>query len=265
MTRLRPAELLLQDLGITEPREIDLEAIAWTQGVHVRYRPLDGCEARIIGCGDRAIITVNDRSSARRQRFSIGHELGHWKWHRGRILVCRADEIDGGDSRRPQIERAADSFAADLLMPGFLLRPICTSFPKLTFKTVSAIADAFDVSLTAAAIRLVEIEHSPSLLVCHGPPGRKWFTRSPSVPDHWFPQNELDHESIAFDILFGSQSDDRSPHRIGADAWFDCRGADGHELTEETVRTGPHEVLTLLVLTDAGMLQERVQHRGGRW
>lgn len=94
MTRLRPAELLLQELGITEPREIDLEAIAWTQGVHVRYRPLDGCEARIIGCGDRAIITVNDRSSARRQRFSIGHELGHWKWHRGRILVCRADEIE---------------------------------------------------------------------------------------------------------------------------------------------------------------------------
>jgi hypothetical protein len=60
------AERLLQELGITEPKEIDLEAIAYHVGAHVRRQPLDGCEARIIGCGDRAIITVKARSSHRR-------------------------------------------------------------------------------------------------------------------------------------------------------------------------------------------------------
>lgn len=36
MKRLTPAEELLQSLGVTEPGEIDLEAIAWTLGVRVK-------------------------------------------------------------------------------------------------------------------------------------------------------------------------------------------------------------------------------------
>ena len=90
---ITPAERILKDLGITEPHEIDLDAIAWELGARVRYRPLHGCEARIVGSTDQAIITVNSRSSRRRQRFSVGHELGHWYYDRGRVLVCFADDI----------------------------------------------------------------------------------------------------------------------------------------------------------------------------
>ena len=112
---LTPAEQLLQELGVTEPDEIDLEAIAFHAGARVRYRPLDGCEARIIGRGNAAIITVNAKSPYRRRRFSIAHELGHWHHHRGQSLVCRVEEY------RPHhalsSERVADAYAADLLMP----------------------------------------------------------------------------------------------------------------------------------------------------
>lgn len=155
-----PAELILRDLGITEPHEIDIEAIAWTLGARVRYRPLDGCEACIIGHGDQAIITVSSRSHRHRQRFSIGHELGHWKHHRGRLLVCRADEIGRAGDDRPRVERTADSYAVELLMPGYLFQPIARAHPKLTFQAVRTIADVFDVSLTATAIRLAEVEQS---------------------------------------------------------------------------------------------------------
>ena len=84
---LTPAERLLQELGITEPNEIELDAIAHHVGACVRYRPLQGCEARIIGTGDRAIITVKSDSHPRRKRFSIAHELGHWYHHRGQFGV----------------------------------------------------------------------------------------------------------------------------------------------------------------------------------
>ena len=67
--RLRPAEILLQSLGITEPDEIDLEVIAWSKGAKVREVPLDGCEARIFGHNDRAIIQVNKNSFPKRKRF----------------------------------------------------------------------------------------------------------------------------------------------------------------------------------------------------
>lgn len=58
--------------------------------------------------------------SHRRQRFSLGHEPGHRERHRGQILMCQSDDV-GGNNRRAPKEAAADRFAADLLMPGFLL------------------------------------------------------------------------------------------------------------------------------------------------
>lgn len=56
---LSPAERVLQELGITDPGEIDLEAIAWHLGARIKLAELDGCEARIIGYRDRAIIRVD--------------------------------------------------------------------------------------------------------------------------------------------------------------------------------------------------------------
>ena len=78
MTAVTAAERILLALGVSDPTEIDLEAIAWSRGALVEYRPLDGCDATIVGSARKAVIAVNSRSSPERRRFSIGHELGHW-------------------------------------------------------------------------------------------------------------------------------------------------------------------------------------------
>lgn len=78
----RFAEQLIAELGICKPADIDLDAIALVQGVTVKYEPLEGCEALIVGHGERAIVTVNKKSMPERQRFSLGHELGHWTHHK---------------------------------------------------------------------------------------------------------------------------------------------------------------------------------------
>ena len=77
MKALRPAERILLELGIERPDQIELEAIAWTGGAAVKYRPLDQCEAMIVGTERRAIITVNSNALLRRRRFSLAHEIGH--------------------------------------------------------------------------------------------------------------------------------------------------------------------------------------------
>jgi len=247
------AERLLQELGVTDPNEIDLEAIAYHLGANVRYAPLDGCEARIIGFCGSAIITVNANSSLPRKRFSIAHELGHWIYHRGKSLVCRVEEY------RPQgslaAERVADFYAADLLMPRFLFHPLARQHPTLNFKTVSSLAHAFRTSQTAAAIRLVETDHSPAMLVCHSQQGRKWFVRAPSVPERWFPRDRLDAESFAFGILFGAGRNDTMPRLVGAEAWFERWEAERFEIHEQTIRTAPDEVLTILLLSAEDMLR----------
>jgi hypothetical protein len=252
---LTSAERLLQQLGITDPGEIDLEAIAFHLGARVKFRRLEGCEARIIGCNDVAIITISDRCSCRRQRFSLAHEIGHWTHHKGRTLVCRVEESLPQSRMSP--ERVANDFAADLLMPSYIFGPVARSFRKLNFKTVSEVAEVFDASLTATAIRLVESGHAPALLVCHGLTGRKWFTRGPDVPSRWYPRLDLDAQSFAFEALHSTKPDYPAPQKIGADAWFDRPEAERYEVQEQTIRTRDGEVLTLVIIQDPRMLEER--------
>lgn len=248
---LAPAEEILRSLGITEPKEIDLEAIAWSLGAKVRLKPLDGCEARIMGVGDSAIITVNSRSHRWRQRFSIGHELGHWKKHRGQIMVCRSDDI--GNMNATSAERRADHFSADLLMPTYLFQPILKDFRQFDFDTIRKVGDTFDVSFPAAAIRAVEKGPFPAMLICHNQLSRRWFVRSPLVPGRWFPRDELQPESSAMDVLYGKITESRL-RCVPATAWFDSYEANRHEVWEQSRKTGADEVLTLLLFKDPKML-----------
>lgn len=220
MRSLSPAEVLLQELGVMDPREIDLEAIAWHQNVRVRYRHLEGCEARIAGDNTKAIISVSVDASSKRQRFSIAHELGHWQHHRGRTLICKPDDIGSERPTKPATEKEADRYAADLLMPRYLFLPYTKRHKMLTWDTVSSLANVFSTSLTATAIRIIDTNAFPAILVCHGMTGRRWFTRAKDMPDRWFPKQDLDADSYAFDVLYGKHST-HSPRLMDADTWFD--------------------------------------------
>ncbi len=178
-----PAERLLHDLGITEPGEIDVEVIACIVGAAVRYRRLAVGDARIVGLGDRAIITVDDRASRVRQRFSVAHELGHWHHHRGQQLICHgaADQQVGAAG----CEREADGYAAGLLMPRFMLEPLVAGVP-MSFGLVYQVAATFSVSAMAAALRLAEIHPAAFALVVEEADGRRWFRRSASLNPRWF-------------------------------------------------------------------------------
>lgn len=254
MNRLSPAEELLKDLGVARPGDIDIEAIAYYVGAVIKYRTLDGCEARIIGANDRAVITVSNLAIRTRRRFSAAHELGHWHYHRGRSLMCLSDDISNPAKGPSNPERVADGYAADLLMPRFLLRPMAKEIGKVSFPAVEALRKEFKTSITATAIRLVEHGPEPAILVCHTVEGRKWFSRSRDIPQRWFPRDELDAYSDAMDVLHGkAERSNRS--LISADAWFDRWGAEKYELYEETHRIADDKILTLLVFKDDRMLE----------
>lgn len=252
---MTPAEALLQELGITEPKEIELEAIAYHVGARVRFRALCGCEAHILGYDGRAIITVKHDSSPRRKRFSIAHELGHWRYHRGKTLVCRVDEFRPRDAQ--SLEKIADGYAADLLMPRYLFAPRASAIDRMSFGAIGKLADEFKTSLTATAIRLVDLDQIPGFIVSHTTRGRKWFARAPKVPRHWYPREDLDAKSFAFGVQFGNRPDDSAPRKIAADAWFDRQGAARFMVREQTVRVARDEALSLILLEDSAMLQDR--------
>jgi hypothetical protein len=68
-----------------------------------------------------------------RRRFTIAHELGHWRLHRKpgqQSLFCRKASVSEDDAEQPKqerkklppIEAEANTFAAALLMPRHLMR-----------------------------------------------------------------------------------------------------------------------------------------------
>lgn len=248
-------EKLLDELGINEPEEIDIEAIAEYCGATVVYKVLSGCEGRIIGYGERAIITVNSSSRRERQRFSAAHELGHWMCDRGNIaLSCTENMFNEDWFQGSSRESRANRYAADILLPKAMFSQKAHK-RDITFTTVQDLSNIFKTSLTATAIRLVELGSYPAMIVCGDLKSRRWFTRGPDVPGKLWPCKSLDKESMAYDLLTGS-STNLSPINMPADVWIDHRDAHQYVIREHSIKISGDLVLTLLWWKDERQLLE---------
>jgi hypothetical protein len=253
MRGLTPAESILIELGISEAGDIDLDAIAWHLGAAVKYRHMDKADATIVGSASRAIIAVNSSRIPSRQRFSLGHELGHWHYHRGRILFCGPSDIGCFAGGPLDPERQADAFASELILPGFLVRPRINKIGKLTLALAREIAEEFHASMTATLIRILNENCFPILVVCHGKDRRRWFRRAEMVPQWWFPREDLDPDTLAFEVLHNNSGEDNFPRKNGAGAWFEFRNVDRYEVHEQTFRLPNDEILTVLTIPQEGL------------
>lgn len=247
-------ERLLRNFGIDKPKEIDLEAIAWELGAKIRTHRLNTCEARIVGAGRRAIITVDDRKPPKRRRFSIAHEIGHWQHHRGQCLICRAEDI-GGSGRRAvnDPERVADEYASDLVLPRYLLEPILRDVSRLTLKSLREVSDEFQTSRTATLRKIVDLDRYPIMMVCTGRTKKKYHRASPSIPSHWFPRDDISPDSCAFSLPYDSK-ELAAPRPVKATAWFERHDASGFSIQEQSFGLPDSEVMTILTFTDKKMV-----------
>ncbi len=244
LSLLSRPEMLLAHLGIESPGDIDIEAIAQFCQATVEYAPLDGCEARILGYGDRAIITVNSNGTNRgRQRFGVAHELGHWVYDRGKAsFACETSTfVAAWKGENP--ERRANQYAADLLLPVALFQPRARRKP-FTFREVGALANEFQASRTATAIRLVEYGSYLGMVVCSTAKGRLWFARSPDLPSTIWPNDEPGRQTLAYDLLSGKSVD--GPVEVYASEWASYVGADRCAVKEDSIRITPNHVLSLI-------------------
>jgi Zn-dependent peptidase ImmA (M78 family) len=250
---VRPAEQLLLELGISDPRQINLDAIAWHLGAAVRYRHMDSADATIVGSDRRAVIAVNSSRIETRQRFSLAQEIGHWQYHRGRILFCTPRDIGDPARAANDPERQADRFASDLILPPYLLRLRLAKLKRVELAPMHGIADEFGASMTATLLKVVDQNLFPIIIVCHGRNGRRWFRRSAMIPDAWFPQSDLDAQSYAFDMLYRRSPEQTTPRKVRAGAWFDFKDADRHDVREQSFRLPNAEVLTVLTVPNEGL------------
>ena len=110
-------------------------------------------------------IAYNGTVSPQRQRFTIAHELGHFILHRDRQprFHCDKESVHSGHETLRLIEREADDFAGNLLMPGDRLREWISN-RRIDLHVLSAIAKRFQVSFEALCIRFIKYTAQRAIL-----------------------------------------------------------------------------------------------------
>jgi transcriptional regulator with XRE-family HTH domain len=155
------ADSLLEEAGVTSlPIPID-ELVA---GCGVRILPWDfdnNIDGLVVQLDAGAVIWVNKGQAKTRQRFTLAHELAHHllrhvdAFH----LDLGGDLSPGATGEHPgyswRAERAANEFAANLLMPASMVRRASTETTDVT-----ALASQFRVSPAAMGFRLTALRIS---------------------------------------------------------------------------------------------------------
>ena len=126
-------------------------------GLRIEERDLGDCSGVLIP-SERLIVVnaaeaMSGETPTRRHRFTIAHELGHWVCHArpdphaAAPSYCRTLDLSLHSDH--DLEREANVFGAELLMPEAAVREAWAAVPDL-----AGVAAKFDVSALAAHWRL---------------------------------------------------------------------------------------------------------------
>ena len=247
------AEKILNELSINSPAALQrLEDIAWVRGAEVRYAPLSGAEGRLIVNRGKGIITISFTvSNPQRKRFSIAHELGHFEMHRQRssLFLCSIDDINDGAVKNAvnKMEREANEFASAFLLPERIFEPLCDEEDP-SLDRIAELADKFNTSLTATALRFIRFTQEPVAVVYTVDQYINWVGRSAQLEELGLfieSRRRLHSTSMA------ARQSQRQQH-VPADIWFDEGKFDNDaQIVEHSRQMRNHNaVLTLLWLDE---------------
>ena len=234
----------------------------------VQGEDLDGFDGLLKANKSRSKWLILYNSAVRsegRKRFTIAHEFGHYLLHRHQQseFQCGDDDIETGDRNKNNIETDADLFASTLLMPLDDFRKQVDR-QSVSFDLLGHCADRYGVSLTAAALRWIEIADKRAVLVA-------------SRDDHmlWAKSNESAFKSGAYfatrkrtipvpraSLVYSDNcSGAAQSQSIQAKVWFPREPA-YVELTEMSKIAGNYDyTLSLLLMPEAEWRQP--QHDDG--
>jgi hypothetical protein len=163
------AEKLLQELGI-DSLPIDPFAVAERLDIALRPMPANvgGASGMLIHFqGVFGIAYPTHIESDGFKRFSVGHEIGHYRLpgHVEAVLDQRGQHVShAGFRSSDQYEQEADHFSAALLMPRSLVSPLIRA-AREGLTAVETIAERCETSLEAAAIRYSQLCLDPVAVV----------------------------------------------------------------------------------------------------
>ena len=262
--RLRVARRMLAETtaaGVLRDQQIsglwvDPMAIAAAKGILIEAKPdtAAGVSGMLLKVGDDfGIMYATHIPSRGFQRFSIAHELGHYfmAGHVEQVLAKGAHTSQAGFGSRDPYEQEADFFAAALLMPMRLIKPIFAG-QEDGMASVKFLARECQTTLTASAVRYARMSTSAVAVVLsqNGAIDFCLFSDAMKEAKVRWPRAGTPVPSGTLTYRFGkdprnvAQASEAS-ESIDLMDWFD--GESSHVISEEVIGLGTYgKILTVL-------------------
>ena len=208
------------------------------------------------------IVYNSSVDSPGRIRFTLAHEFGHYLLHRDLRpeSACSQEDLEEWDADERQLESEADTFASFLLMPLDDYRRQVAG-ERISFDLLSYCANRYGVSLTAAALKWIEIADKRAVLVASRDNYLLWARSNKAAfrSGAFFATRKhtiaVPLEPLAHTLNCVSRSETGS---ASARLWF-SREPEEMPLTEITFVSNQYDyTLTLLLMPDA---EPRYGHR----
>lgn len=119
-----------------------------------------------------------------RINFTLAHEFGHYLLHRhlsGNPIYCSRSDMWEWDSEYGQMEAEANKFASMVLMPADDFREQTKDFRKPTLAQFEVLRDRYQVSLTAAVLKWLDLTPRRAMLVVAKDGFIDWARSSPAL------------------------------------------------------------------------------------
>lgn len=249
----KPAEAaisLLDQLGWSEPSDMTIEDIAWSIGLTVQFKEMEGSQGRILMGKDETLITVNKAIAFQpKVNFIIAHEIGHSCLHRHLDFFNDSDITLSEWYAEGSHEKEANIFATELLMPARLFTKKVKG-RKLELPLIDEVAAYFGASKTAAFLRYRELGDYPVMIIFIENGIIKWKSFSSDFPYRWLTLgSKLPVFTVAGDYFY-KQVEERRPAKVDAIEWFPedyvCQKAEKAKLWEQCFPTSPNSIVTCL-------------------
>ena len=219
------AKKLLDEYCCNKPSEINLAEIAIGEKLIIEEAELRGELGKIIHQKSFGIIKLEKNiKSEGEKRFVTAHEMGHFFCHNKNMKGCSQPDLLTFRSTQ-SIEQSANDFAGELLMPTEWLIEF-TKKEKPGINLLKNTAEYFNVSISAAALKIAVMGNHPVAVIMSTGGKVKWSSINKYFPLHWIPAGyEVNNNSYASDIYKEMNegktlTTDYGSNEVLADAWF---------------------------------------------